>query len=96
MKLPWIQNTDGKPDAMLTFSVLSLGFVLAKFLVAGTTLAILGHSIDFGQTDGASIAAILTPTLGAYVTRRYTDRKYVVVPNPNTASLQSVSNQAGS
>lgn len=75
MKL-WIKNTSGKPDAMLTFAVAGLGVVLTKFLMTGISLTFGGHPMDFGTIDGTSIAAILTPTLGAYVARRHTDRKY--------------------
>jgi hypothetical protein len=78
----WIKNTSGKQDAMLTFSVAGLLVVLGKVLLAGVTLQIAGHEVGFGTIDGTVIAAILTPTLGAYVGRRYTDRKHGGDPLP--------------
>jgi len=45
-------------------------------LLVGVELDIAGAKYVFGTIDGTVVAAILTPTLGAYVTRRYTDRKY--------------------
>lgn len=67
----WMNNSQGKPDAMLTLGVVSLAVVLFKFFVSEMSF---GHVV-FGQLDGMVIAAILTPTLGAYVARRYTDAK---------------------
>lgn len=64
-----MQNSQGNEDAMLTLGVISLGVVLFKFLVSEMSIG----SLVFGQLDGAVIAAILTPTLGAYCARRYTD-----------------------
>lgn len=65
----WMQNSDSKPDAMLTLGVVSLGVVLLKFFLSEMSFG----TIVFGQLDGMVVAAILTPTLGAYVARRYTD-----------------------
>jgi len=67
--MTWITNTNGKPDAILTLSVVTLGVVLFKFFVSEMSFG----PIVFGQIDGGTIAALLTPTLGAYVARRYTD-----------------------
>lgn len=65
----WMQNSAGKPDAMLTLGVISLAVVLVKFFLSEMTIG----PLVFGQLDGMVIASILTPTLGAYVARRYTD-----------------------
>lgn len=76
MKL-WINNTSGSPDAMLTMALMGFIVALTKFLLSGFVLTIeAGHTINFGEVDAASIAALLTPTLGAYVARRHTDKKY--------------------
>lgn len=72
----WIRNTDGKPDAIFTLSLLAFFVVLIKFMVAGVTFTISGVDYSLGSVDASMIAALLTPTLGAYVGRRYTDRKY--------------------
>lgn len=39
--------------------------VLAKFVLAGVTVTIGTFTMDFGPIDGLTIAAILTPCLGA-------------------------------
>ena len=65
----WMQNSAGKPDSMLTLGVISLSVVLVKFFLSEMSFG----SVVFGQLDGMVVAAILTPTLGAYVARRYTD-----------------------
>lgn len=69
--MKWMDNSAGKPDAMLTLGAISLGVVLVKFFIADISVG----PLVFGQLDGMVIAAILTPTLGAYVARRYTDSK---------------------
>lgn len=66
----WMKNTSGSEDAMLTLSVVTLGIVLLKFLVSEMSIG----SLVFGQLDAGVIAALLTPTLGAYVARRHSDR----------------------
>lgn len=75
----WMLNTKGKADAMLTLSVASLAVVLLKFFLSEMSFG----SVVFGQLDGGVIAAILTPTLGAYVARRYTDSKSEKKDNKN-------------
>jgi hypothetical protein len=72
----WIKNTDGKPDAVLTMTLMGFIVVLMKFLVSNIVLNVAGHEITFGAADASAIGAMLTPTLGAYVARRYTDRKF--------------------
>lgn len=83
-----IKNSSGKKDAILTFAVVGFAFCLIKLLLAGVTIAIAGHTFDCGTIDGSSIAAILTPTLGAYVARRYTDRKYGGDPVPGVVDVK--------
>ncbi len=58
----WIKNTDDKHDAVLTMAVLAFLLCLVKVALNGV----------FGTIDAGIIAALLTPTLGAYVARRYT------------------------
>ncbi len=75
-------NSRGKPDAMLSIAVVSVAVVLVKFLFGGAVISWSGNSITLGQLDAASIAAMLTPTLGAYVARRHTDSKAKDEPKP--------------
>lgn len=65
----WMKNSEDKPDSMLTLGAVSLAVVLIKFFLSDMTIG----PVVFGQLDGMVIAAILAPTLGAYVARRYTD-----------------------
>jgi hypothetical protein len=69
----WIKNTDGKPDAVLTMATLGFITCILKVLLAGAALTLGAKTFAAGTIDGGIIAAILTPTLGAYVARRYTD-----------------------
>ena len=48
-------------------ATVSVAAVLVKFFAAGTAISLFGQAITFGQVDGGTIAALLTPTLGAYV-----------------------------
>lgn len=67
----WISHPRTKePDAMLTLGVYALGVVLLKFTFSELSIG----PIVFGQLDAGVIAAIITPTLGAYAARKYTDR----------------------
>lgn len=69
-----LKNTDGKPDAVFTMAVWAFLVVLVKVLFAGSSVTIGEHVFGAGEIDGGVIAAILTPTLGAYVMRRHSDR----------------------
>ena len=80
--MKWIKNTDKHPDAMLTFAIVAFAFVLIKFIVSGVTFSIGESVYSLGEIDASTVAAILTPTLGAYVARRHTDTKYKVPTVP--------------
>lgn len=67
--MKWIKNSQGNEDATLTLGVVSLGVILLKFLFSEMSFG----SVAFGQLDGMVVASILTPTLGAYCARRYSD-----------------------
>lgn len=78
-----LTNTDGKKDAVLTMTVVTLAVVLVRVLFAGVKLTVAGVVLDVGPIDSGLVAALLTPTLGAYVARRYTERKFAVDLNGN-------------
>jgi len=73
---PWMTNTSGKKDAVLTMAFIGFILVVIKVLLAGSTIIWNGDTISFGEIDAPTIGAILTPTLGAYCARRFTDKKY--------------------
>ncbi len=74
----WIKNTDGKPDAMLTFALVSFFVVTFNlFLATLGNVSILEYSLEFQFMDASTMTAYLAATFGAYVSRRWTDRKYL-------------------
>jgi hypothetical protein len=74
MNIPiiWVKNTDGRPDAVLTFAVLGFTVILLKLLFHGLHI-VLGTYLSFTVQgiDATTIAAVLIPTLGAYVSNKY-------------------------
>nr|BDD46253.1 hypothetical protein 85 [bacterium] len=73
----WMKNTNGKPDAMLTIAMIAFLVVVLNIILATFgTVTILGTTLTFVAMDSGTLAAFLTPTLGAYVTRRWTSAAY--------------------
>jgi len=71
---PWIDHPrTKKPDAMLTLAVWSTLVCLGKLLLNGVSVEILDKVINFGTIDSGLIAAMLAPTLGAYIARKFKD-----------------------
>lgn len=67
----WVKHPRSKkPDAMLTIVTASVVVVLYKVLVNGTEIS---PDFKFGTIDAGIIAALLTPTLGSYVARKWKD-----------------------
>ena len=73
----WIKNTDGKPDAMLTFAFFAFSVVTLNILLA-TFGRISYKEFELGlqPMEASAMTAYLAATFTAYVTRRWTDRKY--------------------
>lgn len=64
----WVEHPRSKkPDAMLTLAVYSVAAVVLKFLFSDMTFG----AVTFGDLDASVIAALLTPTLGAYAARKH-------------------------
>lgn len=72
-----MKNSAKKPDAMLTFAFIAFVVTIIKFLLNDVSISMLETSFDFGTIDASIIAALLTPTMGSYVLRRGTDKKYL-------------------
>ena len=73
----WIKNTDGKRDAMLTFALVAFLVVTFNILVATFGSIIYRDiNISFQAMDAATMSAYLAATFTAYVSRRWTDKKY--------------------
>jgi hypothetical protein len=64
--LPLLRHSGGEKSFTFTAAVVSLAVVLAKVLLSGLSF----KGVSAGTIDGGTIAAVLTPTLGAYVLRR--------------------------
>jgi len=76
--MSWMKNSAGKPDAMLTMSFIAFLVCAFRVLVSGLVV----RQFSFGITDPVLLGAILAPTLGAYVARRYTDVNATPPPPP--------------
>ena len=73
----WIKNTSGKKDAMLTFAFLAFSVVTLNILLATFgKVSWSGFEISFQSMDAAAMTAYLAATFTAYVTRRWTDRRF--------------------
>jgi hypothetical protein len=67
-------NTDVY-SASLTFAVWALVACLIKFMLNGVTIEVLDKTINFGTTDAGLIAALLTPTLAAYASKKFSKQR---------------------
>jgi hypothetical protein len=75
--MPWIKNTAGTSDAMLTFATVAFIIVtLNIFLSSFGSVDIAGMSLHFQVLDSSIMAVYLGATFTAYVSRRFTDTKY--------------------
>ena len=72
----WFENAEGEPDTMLSFAIVAFAIVCFKVLFGGMTFHIGTQVFALSTIDPTMVGALLTPTLGAYVIRRYTDRKF--------------------
>lgn len=74
------RNTAGKKDAILTMAVFAMAIILIKVLLDGVVITVAGNVlVNFGTVDSGIIGALLTPTLSAYVARRYTEHKFKAI-----------------
>lgn len=67
----WFKNGDGKEDAVLTMAWLGFLVIVFRILVSGLKIHVWGQNLEFSTIDAGTIAAVLTPTLGAYVAHQY-------------------------
>ena len=56
-------------------SVAAMAAVIGRFLVSGLTLVWGAKTITFGVLDSGLVAALLTPTLTAYVASRHSSMR---------------------
>ena len=75
----WIKNSSGKKDAMLTFATIAFAIVSLNILLSTIQELVFagGQTISFQILDSGTMTAYLAATFGAYVSRRWTDRKFI-------------------
>ena len=74
MRSWWIKHPRSKkPDAMLTIAMYACFVVFFKVLFNGVTFTLGEAIVNLGTVEAALVAAVLTPTLGAYVGRKFKD-----------------------
>ena len=79
--MKWIKNTAGKPDAMLTFAFFAFLVVTINILLATFgNITYNSFEITFESMDAGTMTAYLAATFTAYVTRRWTDKKFETNP----------------
>lgn len=66
----WVTDPEtGKLDTLETLAIYALAVVLFKFILADVSIG----PLIMGNVDGGTIAAILTPTLGALTFKKHSD-----------------------
>ena len=75
----WLKNSSGKKDAMLTFATIAFAIVSLNILLSTIQELVFagGQTISFQILDSGTMTAYLAATFGAYVSRRWTDRKFI-------------------
>lgn len=73
MKLPFLQDTNGKPSASLTLSVIAFAITSLWFLLSFLNIKIAGWSVKPFE-EGPAIA-FLIPCLSLYWGRRFSDSR---------------------
>ena len=81
--MKWIKNTDGKRDSMLTFAFFAFLVVTINILLATFgNITYNSFEIKFASMEAATMTAYLGATFTAYVTRRWTDKKFDATTPP--------------
>ena len=91
----WIKNTSGKKDAMLTFALIAFGVVTLNILLGSLSSLEFGSlALSFNSMQAAEMTAYLAATFGAYVTRRWTDKRYVSEKELEDSNLEMPKEEA--
>ena len=73
----WVKNSSGKQDAMLTFATISFFIVTLSIILSSISeLTFGGFKITFVPLDSGLASIYLGATFTAYVTRKWTDKKF--------------------
>jgi hypothetical protein len=75
--MKWVNNTKGRPDSMLTFALIAFLVVTLNILLATFgRISFNGFEIGLEAMSSGAMGTYLSATFGAYVARRWTDKKY--------------------
>jgi len=74
-RFTWFQNGDGHADPVLTMAWVGFIVIIFRVLVSGLKIHVFNQSLEFSPVDSGLVAALLTPTLGAYVGNHYNNMK---------------------
>jgi hypothetical protein len=85
--MKWMKNTKGKPDSMLTFAFIAFAVVTLNILLATFgRVSFGGFEIGLQAMEASTMTAYLGATFTAYVTRRWTDKKYDDTDKPEVTA----------
>ena len=72
LREPWLINSSGKKDWMLTFSAIGLAVSCLSLITSLVgSITIRETTINFEKPDTTLVLGILSATLGSYVMRRH-------------------------
>lgn len=72
----YLNDSDGKKSLTATLSIIAFAIVMVKVLLNNSAIQVGGLAYSFGSIGSTEIAAVLSPILGTYAFRRYTDKRY--------------------
>ena len=88
----WVKNSIGKEDAMLTFATISFFVITLSIILASISeINIGGLKINFTPLDSGLASIYLGATFTAYVTRKWTDKKYEKESKKNIDDKKEIS-----
>lgn len=84
----WVKNSGGKRDAMLTFATVSFLIVTISIILSSISeVTIGGFKATFVPLDSGLASIYLGATFTAYVTRKYTDKKFEKESQPDLGTI---------
>lgn len=84
----WVKNSDGKQDAMLTFATISFFIVTLSIILSSISEINIGNfKITFIPLDSGLASIYLGATFTAYVTRKWTDKKFESEKQPDLGTI---------
>lgn len=73
----WFKDPNGKASTTLSFAIVAFWVVVFKVIFGGMSFTFGRQTFQIIAIDPGMVAALLTPTLGAYVARKYTDARFI-------------------